>query len=142
MLNVSFHPCILCGSSCTIPSLSPNHERLRPYHGRIIFSTLLNLYLILQARGKYATLGLGEMPLADLLGFSYSGETEYEQLFAELGWAVMCLQQDNGKDALGLHQDHIKMMTCLRGDSEAALVGLLGSERQSLQLGFRLLNSA
>jgi len=39
------------------------------------------------------------MPLADLLGINYSGEMEYEQLFAEVGWAVTCL-------FLGLHQDH------------------------------------
>ena len=48
-------------------------------------------------------MGLGETPLADLLGTSYGGETEYEQLFAEVGRAVMCVRQDNGKDVLRLH---------------------------------------
>ena len=56
-------------------------------------------------------MGLGETSLADLLGINYDGETEYEQLFAEVGWTVMCFRQDDGKDVLGLHQDHMKKTT-------------------------------
>lgn len=84
------------------------------------------------------TLGLGERPLADLLGINYGGEMGYEQLLTDVRWAVTCLQQDNGKDVL----DDIGETTCLSGNSEAELVVLMGNERQSLELGLSLSNSA